>query len=90
MSDTISEDIKNRTFKPVYLIFGDEGYLRENYRRRLTEALVTPGDTLNWASYSGAGVSAKEVVSLASTMPFMAEKRVILVRDSGWFKTSCE
>lgn len=85
---SISDDIKNMNFAPVYLLYGDEPYLRENYRNSLIKALVSPGDNLNYAAFTGDGTDPDEIVSLASTLPFMADKRVIYVKDSGFFKKS--
>ncbi|MBQ7583726.1 MAG: DNA polymerase III subunit delta [Lachnospiraceae bacterium] len=86
----VRTDVKNKNFAPVYLIFGEEAYIRKNYRNQLTSALVAPGDSLNYTAFSGNDIDAGEVVSLAMTMPFMAEKRVICVKDSGFFKKSAE
>ena len=86
----VNADVKNKDFAPVYLIFGDESYLRENYRNSLLKALVTPGDTLNYNSFSGDGIDPREIVSLAVTLPFMAEHRVIYIKDSGFFKKAAE
>ncbi|MCR5650962.1 MAG: DNA polymerase III subunit delta [Lachnospiraceae bacterium] len=86
----VSADIKNGQYKSVYLIHGDERYLRENYTRKLLNALVAPGDNLNFASFEGGSTDINEVISLAGTLPFMAEKRVICVRDSGFFHKNCD
>ena len=43
----LMEDIKNRQFKRVYLLTGEEIYLRNQYRKRLREALTDPEDTMN-------------------------------------------
>ena len=87
---TIDEDIKNKTFRQSYLLFGEEAYLKKQYRDKLASALVAKGDTMNFSSYEGKGIRAGELVDLAETLPFFAEKRVILVEDSGFFKNSCE
>ena len=88
---SVSDDVKNKDFAPVYLIYGDEAYLRENYKRTLIKALVNPGDNLNYNVFRGADTDMEAVLSLAVTLPFMAEKRVILVQDSELFnKTSDE
>lgn len=86
----IKADIKNKDFAPVYLIFGDEPYIRKNYKNQLIGALVAPGDNLNYTEYSGNSIDMGEVISMAMTMPLMAEKRVIYVKDSGFFKKSAE
>lgn len=87
---SVSEDIKNNTIRPVYLIYGDEAYLRDNYRNALIKALVAPGDNLNYNFFSGNRTDPDEVLSLADTLPFMAERRVIQVMDSGFFKKTDE
>ena len=33
------EDIKNRQFRQVYLLYGQEAYLKNQYRDKLKEAL---------------------------------------------------
>ena len=86
----IRKDVKLRDFAPVYLIFGEEAYIRKNYRNQLVKALTTPGDSLNYSVFSGSETDPSEVVSLAMTMPFMAEKRVILVKDSNFFKKTAD
>ncbi|MCR5747735.1 MAG: DNA polymerase III subunit delta [Lachnospiraceae bacterium] len=86
----VRDDVKKGDIAPVYLIYGDEAYLRENYKNTLINALVTPGDNLNFNSFRGSNTDPKEITALAVTMPFMAEKRVILVQDSGFFKKATE
>lgn len=87
---TIDEEIKNGTFQKCYLLYGEEAYLKRQYRTKLVRAMVAEGDTLNFASYEGKGIRPGELIDLAETLPFLAERRVILVEDSGFFKNSCE
>ena len=82
---TLNEDIKKREFKPVYLLWGEEEFLKRSYKNRLREA-ITGGDTMNYNFFEGKGIDPAEIISLADTMPFFAEKRLVLVEDSGWFK----
>lgn len=87
---TIDEDIKNKTFRQCYLLFGEEAYLKKQYRDKLVSALTKEGDTMNFSAYEGKDISPGELVDLAETMPFFAERRVILAEESGFFKSSCE
>ena len=82
---TIREDIKSGSFKRVYLLYGEEGYLRNQYRDLLIQALVPDGDTMNFTRFSGKDVDEHEILSQAETLPFFAERRVILVENSGFF-----
>lgn len=77
---------KNRQFKKIYLLTGEEVYLRNQYRKRLREALIDPEDTMNCSVFEGKNINPREVIDLAETMPFFAERRVILIDDSGFAK----
>ena len=35
----IQEDIKTGNFKQVYLLFGEEAYLKQQYKQKLVDAL---------------------------------------------------
>jgi len=85
----LMEDIKNNQFKRIYLLTGEEVYLRNQYRKRLRNALLDPEDTMNAAVFEGKGINPREVIDLAETMPFFAERRVILISDSGFAKNAC-
>ena len=82
---TLNEHIKAHTFKTAYLLYGEEAFLKKSYKNRLREA-ITNGDTMNYNYYEGKGIPVSEIIALADTMPFFAEKRLILIEDSGWFK----
>ena len=84
---TLNQDIKEKTFKRVYLLFGDEPFLVNSYRKRLREA-IAGDDTMNYNYFEGKGPDVKEIISLADTMPFFAERRLVMVDGSGFFKNS--
>ena len=83
---TIDEDIKTGQYKKVYLLYGEEKYLIRQYRDKLVKALSTEGDTMNFSSFSGDDLNQGAVIDLAETLPFFAERRLILIEDSGLFK----
>lgn len=85
---SLNEDLKNGQLKQLYLLYGEEAYLRKQYRDRLRKALVAEGDTMNYAYYEGKGVNPKEIIDLAETMPFFAERRVIILENTGFLKNA--
>lgn len=85
----LSQHIKSGQFKPVYLIYGDEDYLRKQYKDRMKEALVGD-DGMNYSYYEGKGISVKELIDLGETLPFFGERRLIVVENSGFFSSSQE
>jgi DNA polymerase-3 subunit delta len=84
---SLNEDLKTGQLKQVYLLFGEEGYLKRQYRDRLTRALLPEGNTMNYACYEGKGTEIREVIDLAETMPFFAERRLIVFENTGFFKS---
>lgn len=82
----INEDIKTENFKQMYLLCGSEDYLRSQYRDRLKKALIGNGDAMNLSCFEGKDISQPQLVDLAETMPFLAERRVIVIENSGMFK----
>ncbi|NBH70853.1 DNA polymerase III subunit delta [Clostridiaceae bacterium] len=86
---TLNEDIKGHSFKPVYLLFGEEAFLKNSYKNRLREAIAGE-DAMNFSRFEGKGLDVDELIRMADTMPFFAEKRLILVEDSGFFKSAQE
>ena len=86
----LQEDIKSGNFKSAYLLYGDEAYLRQQYKERLIHALNPEDDTMNFSKYEGRGIEVREMIDLCETMPFFAEYRVILVENSGFFKNKCD
>lgn len=80
------QDIKTENFNHIYLLYGEEAYLRRQYRDRLKEALIGD-DTMNYHYYEGKNISIGEVVDQAETLPFFAEKRLIMIENSGFFKS---
>lgn len=85
---SLEEDLKNKSFKKVYLLFGEEAYLKTTYKNRLKEALLPEGDTMNLSVYEGKGIDVGEVIAQAETMPFFADRRLILIENSGFFKNA--
>lgn len=86
----LSEDLKNGLFKNVYLLYGTQAYLRNQYRDKIVNALLPDGSTLNYARYEGDKTSIAEVIDLAETMPFLGDKRVIVLENTGFFNASCD
>jgi len=87
---TLNEDIRSGNFKKVYLLYGNESFLIRSYRKKLYDA-ASGGDTMNSLTLSG-----KEAADLprlrefTDTMPFFADRRVLLLCDTGLFHTSSE
>ena len=88
--EQLLQDLKQETYKNVYLLCGEEAYLRNQYKKRLRDALVMDGDTMNYSYYEGKDINPRAVIDMAETLPFFADRRVLMVENSGFFKNKCE
>ncbi len=80
-----NKELKEGVFRRVYLLCGEQAYLRIQNRDRLRAALLGDGDEMNVSVYSGMDVTAREVIDEAQTLPFFADRRVILLENSVFF-----
>lgn len=88
--ERLIQDLKEGIYKNVYLLCGEETYLRNQYKKRLRDALVVEGDTMNYSYYEGKEINPRSVIDLAETLPFFADRRVIMIENSGFFKNKCD
>ena len=38
---SLNEDIKTGVFKQIYLLYGEEAYLKKQYKQKLTKAMIS-------------------------------------------------
>lgn len=86
----LQADIKKQEFKRAYLLYGEEEYLKKQYKDRLWQALNPDNNTMNAAVYTGKDTDPAKVIDLAETIPFFAERRIIFLEETGFFKNKCE
>ena len=84
----LNEDLKNGVRRSAYLLYGEESYLKREYKNRLLRTFADPDDSINVARFEGKDIDQREIIDLAETLPFLANYRVILMEDSGLFRAS--
>jgi DNA polymerase-3 subunit delta len=58
------------------------------YKNKLKQAIVGSDDSMNLTVYEGKNCSVRQIIDQAETMPFFADHRLILVENSGFFKSA--
>lgn len=86
----ILEDINSGQFRNVYVLYGQEAYLQKQYRDKLVTALTGDGDTMNFWHVQGKEYSIPQLIDFSETMPFLAERRVIVMENTGILKSGGE
>lgn len=75
--------IKTEALLPVYLLFGEETYLTARYVEQLVEKALKddPMRDFNLTRLDGQTCESNEILAAAETLPMMAERRVVVVRN---------
>ena len=81
----LNQEIKEGRFHRAYMLCGEQAYLRLQNRDRLRAALLGDGDEMNVSVFKGMDVTAREVTDLAPTLPFFADRRVIILENTVFF-----
>lgn len=72
--------IKSGGLAPVYIIFGDDGYLKKMYVEKLTEMTADKDDIFNYCRF-GADCDLQEVYDFLWQLPVMADKKCVILCD---------
>jgi DNA polymerase-3 subunit delta len=86
----IKEQITKNQFDPVYLLYGTEDYLVHQVKQTLCPAITDLDDTINYTKFQGKQADVAEIGSIAETMPFFQERRLILLEDTGFVKKASD
>ena len=82
----IKDDIKNRKFEKVYLLFGEENYLKKNIINELKKALIPEtAEIMNLDIFNEKKLESKKISDACETLPFMNDFRLVIVKDSELF-----
>ncbi len=86
-SSKLKQDLKNGTFGPLYIISGEETYLKEYYLGELKRKVVDPCFAdFNLVEFEGKGLTFEQLSEAVDSLPAMAEKKLIVVTDFDLFK----
>lgn len=85
---TIDAELDTGQISRFHLIYGEERFMVRHYRNALVKALRMEEDEMNCSRYEGDDVNLSEIMDVGQTLPFFAEKRLIVIQDSGLFKSS--
>ena len=80
--DDLKRQIKERNFKTLYLIYGDENYLKQHYVNLITDKAVDKDfKDFNFHNLDGKDISLNDLADCVSTFPMMGEYTCTLVKD---------
>ncbi len=86
----LAEELKTHSFSRFHLIYGEERYMVRYYRNCLVRELSTPGDEMNCTYFLADKAEPSSIADVGQILPFMAPNRLIVVQDSGLFRSASD
>ena len=81
---TLENHIKNKTFSNIYLIFGEEEYLKTSYEKKLISAIISEDlKMMNFDIFEGKNINISQIIDACDTMPFMSDYRLVILKNTG-------
>ncbi len=82
------QSIEKGNYQPIYVFYGPESYLADQFITKLRAKLVDPAYAdFNEQQIDGSKIAVDEAISAFETLPFFAEKRLVILRQSPWLQT---
>ena len=80
--DALVRSLAKGDLAPVYYLYGAEDVLKEDAVRAIVDRALDPGmRDFNLDQRSAGGLDAEEIHALCYTLPMMAERRVVVLRE---------
>lgn len=89
-TEKLYKDMEAGIFKKVYLIYGDEEYIKADTKKQIKKLIVGDDESMNFNRFQGKEADVNQIMAIGSTFPFFAERRLIILENTGFFKKSCE
>ncbi len=78
--DALKKDISSGCFAPIYLLFGDDTYLKQHYASLISEKAFGGDPFFNLVCFDG-DVDLQEVYDAVTQYPMMADTKCVVVTD---------
>lgn len=87
----LKKNIASGDLKSVYLLYGEESYLVNLYLKKLCDAVPDGGMAdFNRLVISDKATSVSEISDYIETYPMMSDKKMLVIKDTGFIKSANE
>lgn len=85
--DVLKKELSAGKLRPLYLFYGPEAYIKDKYKNKIADMVPDGGfPEFNRLKFEGRDAELSEYGDVLESFPMMAERRLILIKDSGIFK----
>jgi len=82
----LEHSLKLNMTVPVYLFWGEEDLLMEEYIRKVSHVVAPDGESWSVETYHGDEASPDEILFALASSGLFAARKLVVVRDAPWFK----
>ena len=83
----LKKQLKQKNIASCYLFYGTEQYLKKYYTNFLKNTVLDTSDqTMNLDIFEGKKYSVSIILDSTETLPFLSQKRVVIIKESGLFQ----
>lgn len=87
----LKKELDNGKLRPVYLLYGDESYIKDKYERKITDMVPDAGfPEFNHFRFEGSRAELSDYDDALESFPMMTDKKLVIIRDSKIFKRANE
>ena len=85
--EVIACDLKNRIYKPVYYLMGEESYYIDKISEYIAQTVLTDEEKeFNLTVVYGSDTDVATIINAAKRYPMMAERQVVIVKEAQQLK----
>ena len=85
--EAIARDLKNRIYKPVYYLMGEESYYIDKISEYIAQTVLTDEEKeFNLTVVYGSDTDVATIINAAKRYPMMAERQVVIVKEAQQLK----
>lgn len=84
--EILKKEVNAGTFRNLYLFYGPEDFLLKKYTNQIEKAVVNKDFADMNLSVLDGKLDQQKLMDICQTLPFLSDKRFVIVRDSGLFK----
>gem|GEM_PF-51870 len=82
----LDKSLQRQVISPVYLFYGEETYMRDFYLNRFKLLIPEEYRDFNLDILDGRETGIETIVNIAGTLPFLSDKRLVIVKNADFFK----
>ncbi|MGI6279121.1 MAG: DNA polymerase III subunit delta [Acutalibacteraceae bacterium] len=77
---SLKRDLSSKKLLPVYILFGDDAFLKQMYLDKISRSVTDPDDVFNYCKFTGQ-CDLQDVYDAAVQLPLMSERKCVILND---------